>query len=181
MTLQWYHYAGGAALAYWLWQKHEEQIAALMAMNVAANAATSDAERSAAEDIAAATRGAIAARGEIAKRDAALAAQAEITAETVGAVSGTVRAVLPPQTNAPPRVVAAPSTATESEQLLAYGADNLASDLRIVPREGSLSIVRDSTYGATPTESTEQRAMAIPTKKSALVVPEVYDAARDTR
>lgn len=179
MKIEWYHVAG-AALAWWLWRKHEEQIAALGVELTVAQAGREDAERSAQADIDAEHRAAVAARAEIAKRDAALAAQAAITTETVGAVAGTVRAVLPPETNAPPKVVTNPPMAAAGEKVLARDANT--GDTRIVPKEGSLSIARDTTYGATPTVSTEQAGMRLPGKKnSSLVVPEYLDDLRSTR
>lgn len=178
--VKWYHVAG-AALLWWLWQKNEEKLAGLTAEAAAARAGQLDAEASAAANVDAEHRAALAARAEIAKRDAALAAQREITAETNAAVaSSPSRVVLPPQPSTPPRVVATPPAAVENERTLAMDAN--MGDTRIVPREGSLSIVRDNTYGATPTVATEQQSMSLPTKKAAgTVVPEDLDDLRALR
>lgn len=175
MTLQWYHYAGGAALAWWLWQRDQAQREQLETLaNQAAAAGTGPTQA----DVDAEHRAALAAREEIAKRDAALAAQRGITAETVGAVSGTVRAVLPPTVNAPPRVVTTAPAAVSGERTLAMSAN--VGDTRIVPKEGSQSIVTDDTYGQTPTGSTLIAAQSIPTKK-AIVAPAYLDELRTLR
>jgi hypothetical protein len=176
--LKWYHYAGAGLLAWYLW-KQKEDMDALAANLAATQAAGLDREASAAAAVDAEHRAAVAARAEVAKRDAALAAQSEITAQTVGAVTGTVRAILPPITNAPPRLVVNAPAAVENERTLSLTANN--GDTRIVPKEGSLSIERDTTYGATPTVLTEQQAMTAPTKKTSLVVSADLDELRNLR
>lgn len=177
MNLQWYHYAGGAALAYWLWQRDQAQRAQLA---VLATQAASAGTGPTAEDVAAEHRAAVAAREQIAKLDAALAAQTAITTQTVGAISGTVRQILPPMVNAPPRVVANTPSAIENEKTLSM-TPNMGADLRIVPKEGSQSIATDVTFGQTPTAATYQRAQELPWKKSVYSVPEDLAAARKLR
>jgi len=180
--LKWYHYAGASLLAWWLWKREEERdamIAALGGQVAAVQAGAADAEASAAANLDAEHRAALAARAEVAKRDAALAAQRGIAAETVGAVSGTVRAVLPPTVNAPPRLVSNAPAAIENERTLATNA-NAGNDFRVVPKEGQLSIVADTTMAQAPTGSTLIAAQTLPAKK-ALVAPAYLDELRTLR
>lgn len=175
--LKWYHYAGASLLAWWLWKREEERDAMIATLaNQAAAAGTGPTQ----EDVDAEHRAAVAAREQIAKLDAALSAQRDIAAETVGAVSGTVRAVLPPTVNAPPRLVMNAPAAVENERTLATNA-NAGNDFRVVPKEGQLSIVADATYAQAPTGSTLLAAQAIPTKKASLVAPAYLDELRNLR
>ncbi len=173
--VKWYHVAG-AALLLWLWQRDQDTQAQLDAMaNQAASAGTGPTQA----DVDAEHRAALSAREQIAKLDAALAAQQDITTQTVGAISGTVRQILPPTVNAPPRVVQSPPAAVSTERTLATTAN--VGDTRIVPKEGSLSIERDNTYGGTPTATTFQAAESIPTRQTALVVSDNLTDLRNLR
>jgi len=176
VKVEWYHVAGAAALGYWAWHRHTQQVDELTAAAAAAAGGVAKAQA----DADAEHQAALAARQEVNARDRAAAAQQDITAQTVGAISGTVRVVLPPVVNAPPRVVTSPPAAAAGETTLAKDANS--GEIRIVPKEGSLSIVRDPTFGQTPTAYTEQRAQAAPLKKMrGLSVPGNIDELRKLR
>lgn len=180
MQLEWYHLAGAGVL-YWLWRKQQEETAAAAAAATAAGLGAThdqDAESQAGKFP---PRDQVLAAGEDATRrfDATML-QNSITTETNGAVAGTVRTVLPPAVNAAPRVITNSPVAAENEALLARDANSGA--IRVVPKEGSQSIARDTTYGHTPTAQTAQNAQALPyAAKQGMVVSEDLDDLRNLR